>query len=278
MEFLRVEKKLSERRASRIVGVSRKVLRYRSVRQENKKLTEAIRKLAFRYRRWGYRTIWRRLRLDGWVVNHKRIERIYRAEKLSLRRKRRKKIPAHLRVALPKVDQPNICWSADFVSDATVSGRAIRGFVLEDDYSRRCLVLKMRFSIPGRRVVEYLEEIAASRGYPQYLRVDNGPEFRGSDLRLWASTKNVQIVFIEPGKPMQNGFVESLNARIREHFLDENLFVSEKDAQRKADEYLHEYNWIRPHSAAGLPPAVFEENQIVNKGETLLKTGSLKGG
>lgn len=274
MEFLKEEKKLSERRASRLIGVSRRVLRYRSTRGEDLKLREAIRILAFRHRRWGYRTIWRRLRLDGWVVNHKRIERIYRAEKLALRRKRRKKIPAHLRVALPKVDRPNICWSADFVSDATVSGRAIRGFVLEDDYSRRCLALKMRFSIPGSRVVEYLDEIARSRGYPQYLRVDNGPEFRGSDLRLWASTHNVQIVFIEPGKPMQNGFVESLNARIREHFLDENLFVSERDAQRRADAFLHEYNTIRPHSATGLPPAAFEENQIVNNGETLIKTGT----
>lgn len=274
MKFLRVEKKLSERRASRVIGVSRRVVRYRSTREEDQKLREEIQRLAFRHRRWGYRTIWRRLRLDGWVVNHKRIERIYRAEKLSLRRKRRKKIPAHLRVALPKVDRPNICWSADFVSDATVSRRAIRGFVLEDDYSRRCLALKIRYSIPGRRVVEYLEEVARERGYPQYLRVDNGPEFRGADLRLWASTHGVQIVFIEPGKPMQNGFVESLNARVREHFLNENLFVSERDAQPKADLFLHEYNWIRPHSASGLPPAVFEENQLVSKGETLIRTGT----
>lgn len=274
MEFLRVEKKLSERRASRVIGVSRRVVRYRSARQEDPKLREAIRRLAFRHRRWGYRTIWRRLRLDGWVVNHKRIERIYRAEKLSLRRKRRKKLPAYLRVALPKVERTNICWSADFVSDATVSGRALRGFVLEDDFSRRCLALKMRFSIPGRRVVQYLEEIAQHRGYPQYLRVDNGPEFRGADLRLWASAKNVQIIFTEPGKPMQNGFVESLNARIREHFLNENLFGSESDAQRKADSFLHEYNSIRPHSASGLPPALYEENQSLNCGETLIETGT----
>lgn len=274
MEFLRVEKKLSERRASRVIGVSRRVIRYRSTREEDQKVREAIRRLAFRHRRWGYRTIWRRLRLDGWVVNHKRIERIYKAEKLSLRRKRRKKTPAHLRVALPKVDRPNICWSADFVSDATVSGRAIRGFVLEDDYSRRCLALKMSYSIPGRRVVEYLEEVARERGYPRYLRVDNGPEFRGADLRLWASTHGVQIVFIEPGKPMQNGFVESLNARVREHFLNESLFIAERDAQTKADAFFNEYNWIRPHSASGLPPAVFEDNQLVNEGETLIRTGT----
>jgi transposase InsO family protein len=284
VKFLIDEKKLSERRAARLVQVSRTVLRYGKREDANDKLRNEIRRLSFRHRTDGYRMIYRKLRLAGWVVNHKRIERIYREEKLALRRKRRKKLPAHQRVNLPVPTAPNVIWSLDFISDATTRGRSLRGLVAVDDFSRKLLTLHMRHSIPGRMVVELLDRVAAFRGYPKYVRVDNGPEFRGRDFHEWAAKRGMQIVFIEPGKPQQNAFVESLNAIIRRDFLNLQLFADEADANRKAIVFQSEYNTERPHGSLGspgVPPVMYEDayrKQVVNEEKTLIQTGTKGGG
>ncbi len=228
--------------------------------------------------------IYRRLRLADWVVNHKRVERIYREEKLAIRKRRRKKLPAHQRVKLPVPVAPNELWSLDFISDATTRGRVIRGFVSVDDFSRKLLTLHMRHSISGRKVAELLDQVATFRGYPKYVRVDNGPEFRGKDFHEWAASHGVQIVFIEPGKPQQNAFVESLNSIIQREFLNLQLFAAEADANQKAAVFLKEYNTERPHGSLGSPgvtPAMFEEgyrNQVINQEKTLIQSGTNKGG
>lgn len=281
MKFLVEQSRFSERRAARLVSVSRTVVRYQKQPNQNVSLRDDIRRLSFRYRTDGYRMIYRKLRLSGWVVNHKRVERVYREEKLTLRRKHRKKLPAHMRIKLPVPSSLNEIWSLDFISDATTGGRSLRGFVAEDDCSRKLLSLHMAYSIPGRQVVEQLDQIATFRGNPKFIRVDNGPEFRGKELHEWAAKRDVQIVFIEPGKPQQNAFVESLNSIIRRDFLNQNLFMDDVDAAKKALVYQNEYNSQRPHGSLGVPPAVFEEtygNQIVNQEKTLIQTGTKKGG
>jgi putative transposase len=225
--------------------------------------------------------LYRKLRQAGWKVNHKRVERMYREEKLTLRRKRRTKLPAHLRIALPVPTRVNDCWSLDFLSDGLVNGRALRCFAALDDATRENVALYMGLSIPGAKVAQLLDHAAMFRGYPKYVRADNGPEFRGGDFRSWAAQHGVTVIFIEPGKPYQNAFIESFNARVREEFLNENLFVSVRDAQQKADDWRHEYNYERPHGKLGEPPAWYAnllEQQEKNQEKPLIQTGTNGGG
>lgn len=277
MEFLRKEKGLSERRAASVVGVSKSVLRYRKSGRRDDGVREALRRLAFRYRRYGYRMLHRKLKQQGFTVNHKRIWRLYQEEKLSLRRKRRKKVPMHLRVALPTPTKRNEVWSCDFLSDALTDGRALRFFSALDDASRECLALHADTAIPGAKVCRCLDAVAAEREYPKYIRVDNGPEFRGREFREWAAAHGVTVIFIQPGKPQQNAFIESFNGRCREEFLNETLFFSPCDARRKADAFRREYNEERPHgSLGGTPPRDWEPTsfQYVNYGEALIRSGT----
>lgn len=239
-----------------------------------------MRRLAFKYRRWGYRKIWQKLKSAGWKVNHKRIERLYREEKLALRRKRRKKLPGYLRVAMPVPRELNDCWSMDFMSDATMSGRALRFFAAIDVASRECLELAAGFSFPASKVTRLLDRVASLRGYPRFVQADNGPEFRSNEFHRWATVHKITVVHIEPGKPTQNAFIESFNGRCREEFLNETLFISDFDANQKATVYRWEYNTERPHgSLGGKPPSDF--GQLLDKhhlGDSLLQTGTTAGG
>ncbi len=246
-------KGLSERRAARLVGVSRTVLRYRKQRRDDSNLRQAIQRIARAKRSYGYRMVWRKLRQQGRRVNHKRVYRIYREEKLALRRKRRRKTPEHLRVVIPTPEAPNICWSMDFVSDALIDGRAIRILTVIDDATRESVGLVARHSFTGINLAEALDRLAIQRGaYPQYLRADNGPEMRSAAISQWALTHQVRMVFIEPGKPFRNGFCESFNGTLRADCLNQELFVSVPAAQRKLDDYRREYNEDRPHSSLGI--------------------------
>jgi putative transposase len=174
-------KGLSERRAAKLVGVSRAVLRYKGRLRDDSKLRRAIQRIAQAKRAYGYRMVWRKLRQQGLQVNHKCVYRIYREEKLALRRKRRRKTPEHLRVVIPTPEAPNICWSMDFVSDALIDGRAIRILTVIDDATRESVGLVAGHSFTGLRLAETLDRLAMQRGtYPQYLRCDNGPEMRSA--------------------------------------------------------------------------------------------------
>jgi len=275
-------KGLSERRAARLVGVSRTALRYKRRLRDDSKLRRAIQRIAQAKRAYGYRMVWRKLRQQGLQVNHKCVYRIYREEKLGLRRKRRRKTPEHLRVVIPVPEAPNICWSMDFVSDALIDGRAIRILTVIDDATRECVGLVAGHSFTGLRLAETLDRLATHRGtYPQYLRCDNGPEMRSAAISQWALTNQVRMVFIEPGKPFRNGFSESFNGTLRVECLNQELFISVPAAQRKLDAYRQEYNEERPHSSLGISTTPRDCKTAMDKyvrkekyQETLIRAGT----
>lgn len=186
-------------------------------------------------------------------------------------------MPAHLRIALPTPTAPNEFWAADFMSDVTTDGRALRFLNVIDECTRENLAATAAYSLPAVKVTEELDRVALFRGYPKYLRVDNGPEFRSKHFHEWAIKRGITLVLIQPGKPMQNAFIESFNGRMRDELLNQNLFVSDRDATRKALLWRTEYNNFRPHGSLGLPPALYGENlkkQQLNQEKTLIQVGN----
>lgn len=183
-------------------------------------------------------------------VSDKRVYRVYRAAGLMLRA-RKKKLRSVARPPQPVVS-PTRCnhwWSMDFLKDALATDRPFRTFTLEDLFSREALALTLDFSLPALRVIRELERVAAGRGYPTYLRVDNGPEFISKALDAWAYQHQVQLVFIDPGKPIQNAHVESFNGKVRDEFLNEHWFLTIHEAQVLAEAFRVDFNTVRPHSS-----------------------------
>ena len=192
------------------------------------------------------------------MINHKRTERIYREEKLSLRLKKRKRRTSQVRVPLPMPERVNQQWSMDFVSDALCTGRRFRSLTIMDDYSRECPAIEVDTSLGGERVCRVLDRLAIERGLPATIRVDNGPEFAGKALDEWAYRNGVKLHFIDPGKPNQNAYIESFNGKFRDECLSENWFVSLQEARRIIEDWRQDYNQVRPHSSLNdLAPEVF---------------------
>jgi putative transposase len=200
------------------------------------------------------------LRREGWAVNRKRVYRIYREERLSVRRKRRKRVAAAPREALPLPSGPNERWSMDFMADTLADGRTFRTLNIVDDFSREAVAIEVGRSIPGSRVVRLLDRLARTRGLPQTLVMDNGPEFTSRVLDQWAYKHCIELHFIQPGKPVQNAFVESFNGKFRDECLNQSWFVSLADAGRGIEAWRLEYNRVRPHSSLGnLTPEEFAQ-------------------
>jgi putative transposase len=262
---------LSERRACRLVGIGRSTLRYRSrPRPEEESLRRRLRELAAVRPRFGYRRLHVLLRREGVIVNHKRIERLYREEGLAVRRRTRKRVARDGRGRAAVPGRPNQQWGVDFVSDALAWGRRIRLFTVVDVFTREALAIEVDTSLPGGRVVRVLERLAAERGAPDEIVLDNGPELAGRAVDQWAYERGVWLRFIEPGKPVQNAFVESFQGRLRDECLDRHWFVGLRDARRTVEAWRHDYNRARPHSALGYrPPAefrrFFEETAIMRQ-------------
>jgi putative transposase len=189
------------------------------------------------------------LRREGLVINHKRTERIYREEGLMLRRKRRRKGAAGLRVTMPVPKKPNEHWSMDFVTDSIVTGRRFRALAIIDDFSRECPVTEVDTSLGGARVVSVLDRLAETRGLPEVITMDNGPEFAGKTLDEWAYRKGVKLNFIRPGKPIENAYAESFNGRFRDECLNTNWFMSLRHARDIIEYWRRDYNEVRPHSS-----------------------------
>ena len=258
VRFLQEHHGMSERRSCRLVRVWRATHRYKSKREGAVALRQRLRELAGEYPRYGYWRLYRKLRREGMVVNHKRIYRLYREEGLSVRKRPRKRL-ARARVPASVPIAPNVRWSMDFVSDSLADGRKVRVFNVVDDYSREALIMEVDTSIAGQRVARLLDEQAAVRGaYPGSIVCDNGPEFISHALDQWADEHDVKLEFIQPGKPVQNCFVESFNGRFRDECLNENWFVSLDDARRIIARWKAQYNDIREHgSLGGLTPSEF---------------------
>ena len=246
---VRGEHGLSERRACRLVGLSRMTARRVVRRREDGRLRERLVTLAGERRRFGYRMLHALLRREGWPVNHKRVERLYRQERLKLRRRTKKRVPMEPRVGAWCPVAANQRWSLDFTEDALASGRKFRTANLKDDCTRECPAIEVDLSLPAFRVVAMLERAGAERGFPETLVVDNGPELRGRALEEWAWKRGVKLFFIDPGKPVQNAYIESFNGRFREECLNLHWFTGLAEARRIIEAWRVDYNEQRPHSS-----------------------------
>lgn len=227
--------------------------------------------------RFGYRRLLALLRHEGQLVNHKRLYRLYREEGLAMRRKRRRR-SAHRQAvpALAPACKANQRWAMDFVSDTLAGGRRFRALTIVDEFTRECPVVEVDTSLPGLRVIRVLERLAATRGLPQEVRVDNGPEFVCRALRAWCESKHVLLRYIDPGKPMQNGHAESFNGRFRDECLNANWFVNLGDARRAIEAWRRDYNGNRPHSALGYrTPAEYAASTATSAAVTSVPAGTL---
>lgn len=245
---MQVEVELSQRRACGLIEIDRGTCRYRRRRPEDGRLRTRLRELAEARRRFGYRRLQVLLGREGWQVNHKRVYRLYVEEKLSLRRKRGRKRSGE-RQPLPEPVAANQAWSVDFMTDALSSGRRFRTLNIVDDYTRECLAIEVDTSLGGQRVVRVLEELKVQRGLPRQIRSDNGPEFVSRAVDQWAYEQGLHWHTIQPGRPMENGYVESFNGRFRDECLNENWFSDLADAREKITQWKQDYNHQRPHSS-----------------------------
>ena len=245
---MRSEVAVSERRACGLIELLRGTYRYCARGPEDARLRTRLRELAEQRRRFGYRRLQVMLVREGWQVNHKRVYRLYVEEKLSLRRKRGRKRSA-VRQPLPEPLTSNQVWSVDFVTDALSSGRRFRTLNIVDDYTRECLAIEVDTSLGGLRVVRVLEQLKKMRGLPRQIRSDNGPEFVSRAVDQWAYEQGLQWHTIQPGRPMENAYVESFNGRFRDECLNENWFTNLKDAREKIEQWRQDYNQKRPHSS-----------------------------
>ena len=250
----------SERRACTLVCVNRRSARRKAPSDKDAVLRTRMRELAEERRRFGSPRLHILLRREGLVQNHKRTERIYREEQLSLRLRKRKKRPSHLRVVQPGPCGPDEQWSMDFMSDALMNGRRIRVLTIVDMWNRESPALEVDISLPGLRVVRVLERLRLQGRLPGLLRTDNGPEFTGKALDAWAHCHGVRLEHIRPGKPMDNGHIESFNGKVRDECLNQNVFVSLADARDSLERWRLDYNRERPHSALNwMTPEEFQK-------------------
>jgi len=271
--FAQTSAEVSERMACRFTGFARSTQRYRTRRSPRAELRERLHTLALLRPRWGYRRLYRLLRREGLVVNRKLVQRLYGEEGLHVRRRVRKRV-AVPRVPMPLPRVPNERWSIDFVSDALGDGRKFRSLTIVDDVTRESLAIEVDTSLPGGRVVRVLEQLGQTRRYPSAIVLDNGPEFRSEALDQWAAARGVELLFIDPGKPVQNAFIESFNGRFRDECLNENWFVSLTDARQTIEAWRTDYNTIRPHSGlADRTPAEFARELELTTPSTEPTTG-----
>lgn len=259
VNWIRDRHGLSERRACGLAGAARSVVRYcASRRQQDVPLREALEGLAAARPRFGYRRLHVLLRRGGETVNHKRVYRVYRDAGLAVRRKGHKRVAQANRQGRVAARTANEQWSMDFMSDSLADGRGFRVLNVVDDATRQVLAAEVDSSLPGARVARVLERLVAERGRPGRIVVDNGPEFTSKALDLWAYEAGVELVFIRPGKPIENCYVESFNGKMRDECLNAHWFTSVAEARRVIELWRLDYNHVRPHSSlGGLTPVEF---------------------
>ena len=252
------EKAYSQRKACALVGLEPKTFRYTSTRPDDEPIRRRLRELASHRRRFGYRRLGLLLGREGFVLNHKKLYRLYREERLMVRKRggRKRALGTRAPMALPQ--GPNQRWSLDFVSDALANSRRFRILAIVDDFTRECLALVADNSLSGIRVARELDRVAEFRGRPCMVVSDNGTELTSHAILGWQEDRKVEWHYIAPCKPMQNGFVESFNGRLRDECLNEHLFASLPEARRLIEEWRIDYNTKRPHTSLnGLTPIEF---------------------
>lgn len=258
MLFVREEHGLSVSKACAALRLSRTVYTYKPSPRGDMPVIAALLELVERYPRYGFAKYFAVLRREGHGWNHKRVHRIYRQLQLHLRRKGKRRLPSRVPVRLEKQTAMNRCWSVDFMSDALMSGQRFRTFNVLDDFSREVLAVEVDINLPAARVIRVLERIAAWRGYPTKVRMDNGPEFVSVQLAGWAEQHGVELEFIQPGKPTQNSYVERFNRTFRDEILNFYVFSRLSEVRSIVDDWIKEYNEQRPHESLGnLTPEEF---------------------
>lgn len=249
MRNIRQAYQLNESRACGLVRITRWINRYQSRRDRQEELRQQLRELAGNRPRYGYRRLTVMLRRQGWKVNTKRVYRIYREENLGVHTAKRKKRGTHLRVPLPESTRPNQRWSMDFVSDRLADGRWFRILTVVDQYTRECLCAYADRPQTGDKVVVQMKRLVVLRGVPESITTDNGGEFAGQAMEAWAHKNGVKLDLIRPGKPVENGYIESFNGRLRDECLNGEIFFDLANAREKLERWRHDYNEHRPHSA-----------------------------
>lgn len=242
-------KGISERRACRLVGLWRSVQRAVSRQAEDDHLKMRMCELAAERRRFGYRRIHWMLGREGFVVNHKKVYRLYREQGLSVRKRRRRHKVSTPRIPLMTPSGPNHTWSMDFVFDATASGQVIKCLTVVDDCTKECVDIAVASKLNGHAVVEALDRACRFRGYPTVIRTDQGPEFTGRVLDQWAHDHGVALQLTQPGKPTQNAYIESFNGKFRDECLNENWFMTVAHAKAVIAIWRTDYNECRPHGS-----------------------------
>jgi putative transposase len=248
---LRASYPVSDRRACRLVRLARSRWQHRSTRPSDAPLADALKAKAEQRPRWGYRRLALLLRRDGWPVNLKRVLRVYRAAGLRLRKRRRRKQVSTPRVPRPVHDGPNTQWTLDFITDALASGRQFRTLSVVDECTRECLALRPDVLLPSGKVAAVLDAVAAARGAPERIVLDNGPELIAKALDAWAYAAGVELKHTRPAKPVDNCYVESFHDKFRDECLNVHWFLDLADARDIIERWREDYNTVRPHQSLG---------------------------
>lgn len=253
----------SKTRACRLMKTSRSAYHYQPNKQKSdEQIKQELKQLANKYKRYGFKKMFNKLKQRGFNWNHKRVYRVYCSLGLNMRKKPKKRLPSRDKLKLVQPTAHNMTGSLDFMSDALSNGRRFRTLNVIDDCNREALGIKVGFSLTAQRVIEFLDQIALSRDYPLAIRLDNGPENISSTMRKWAEKHGIRILYIQPGKPAQNAYIERFNRTYREEVLNMYLFNNLHEVQVITGQWLVEYNYERPHESLGnLTPIEYVNKQ-----------------
>ena len=269
---MQTQHQLSERKACQLVGLNRCVARYETQKDPDQALRQAIRKIAMERPRFGYPRILIMLRRQGFIINHKKLHRIYKEEGLQVPKRTKRKRAIGPKNTLPGATRLNQNWSMDFVHDILEGNRPLRCMTIIDNYSRECLALAVGTSLTSQRVCQELDLIIARRGKPERIISDNGPEFTSKAMIAWAQERGIDWHYIQPGKPQQNGLCESFNGKLRDECLNQHIFESVGHATRLTEAWRWDYNTARPHtSLQGKTPQEFAHLSSVQNQLTMPK-------
>ena len=266
-DYLRESYDVGLRRSCGLVRLTTASYYYQPKGRDDAALAEILKEKARKHRRWGYRSIYDRIRMEGWLDNHKRVHRVYCELWLQLSNRKTRKTAKWRGDSLPPVSGLNEIWARDFVSDQLADGRTIRMLNVIDLHSRECLAIEVDTSLTGQRVARVLSRIIEERGKPVAIQTDNGPEFTGRAMDQWAYKLGIQHHFIEPGKPTQNAHIESFNSLLRIQCLNQHWFLGLEDSRELISSWKYEYNWIRCHRSIGrIPPGVYAQRELERTG------------
>ena len=241
---------LSIRQACRIVNIPRSTYQYKIKNKDSDlQIIQELGELVEKHPSIGFWKCYHRLRGQGYQWNHKRVYRVYTQMKLNIRRRAKKRLPARVKQTLFQPEKINQVWSIDFMSDSLWDGRRYRLLNIIDDFNREVLSIEADTSLPTLRVIKVLDKLIFSRGIPEMIRVDNGPEFISNKLDAWCKDHKIQLVFIQPGKPMQNGYIERLNGSLRRELLNAYVFRTINEVRLQVDDWKNDYNYYRPHES-----------------------------